>query len=162
MLLVHSLPGCLFILAVIKQKCREVCITLYFAPGSRATTNMDYLATQSHTSWKESIRCSWWHILGKLTQGRGGWEALGQAENLVPPLFLFHHLAFFPHQTPSPQMQHQLVALLLLTRFHCFCCLFKNFWFCSCSVAKWGMQGREATARELHNSEASRRVDGVT
>lgn len=100
---------------------------------------------------------------GQVGPGQGWLGGTGSGRKLGPtPLSLSSPCILSPSD-PSPQMQHQLVALLLLTRFHCFCCLFKkNFCFCSCSVAKWGMQGREATARELHNSEASGRVDGVT
>lgn len=99
---------------------------------------------------------------GQVDPGQGWLGGTGSGRKLGPtPLSLSSPCILSPsdplttNATPvsCPPSSHSLSF---------FCCLFKNFWFCSCSVAKWGMQGREATARELHNSEASRRVDGVT
>lgn len=63
---------------------------------------------------------------GQVGPGQGLPGGTGSGWELGPtPLSLSSPCILSPSD-PSPQMQHQLVARLLLTCFHCFCCLFKK------------------------------------
>lgn len=85
-----------------------------------------------------------------------GQESLSQVECLVLPL-----VCVIMQTSHSKRKQIVTLGRSLLPLSFIASAFKKNFFFFG-YMTKWGMQRSEATARELYNSEASKRVDGVT